>query len=202
MARSSRGIQDAKGSPFPMLETIRGPISQLSESLYRLRTGEGTGAEIVPWLRAVATIALAVPVPQLCDPHRGYSRTLLHKNDLFEILVLHWKPGCASAIHDHGGAHCWFAVAQGMMKIENYLRYDGGEMPGFARIGLEGREELESGSIDYRQDDIHLHRCIAGEGNVTTLHVYARPIERFHGFDERSQTCYDIASTYDAIVTA
>jgi predicted metal-dependent enzyme (double-stranded beta helix superfamily) len=179
----------------------RRPISDLAESLRRVRTGEGESAEIVRWLRAAAHITSVVPVPGTCAPHRRYSRTLLHKSDDFEVLVLHWKPGCASAIHDHGGSHCWFAVTHGTMGIENYLRYDTGETDGYARIGLEGREELGPGAIDYRQDDVHLHRCVAGDGQVTTLHVYARPIGRFHAFDECAQTCSDVLSTYDAVLT-
>jgi len=178
----------------------RKPISELAESLRRVRTGEGTSAEVVRWLRAVNEMASGVPVPPTCDAHRGYTRTLLHKSDEFEILVLHWKPGCVSAIHDHGGAHCWFAVALGTMGIDNYLRYDDGDTPGHARIRLEGREELGTGAIDYRQDDVHLHRCIARNEPVTTLHVYAHPIERFNAFDERTQTCSLVASSYDAIV--
>lgn len=183
-----------------MLETIRGPISELSQSLTRLRANAGSSAEVVQWLRAVNSVASTVPVPALRNVERGYTRTLLHKSDQFEILVLHWQPGCASVIHDHGGAHCWFAVAQGTMKIDNYVRFDGGRQAGFARIGLEGRETLDPGAIDFRQDDIHLHRCIAGDQAVTTLHVYARPIEHFHGFDERAQTCFDISSSYDAVL--
>jgi len=177
----------------------REPISQLAESLRRVRTGEGTDTEVVRWLRAVNGIASAVPIPAMCDPRRDYARTLLHKSDLFEILVLHWKPGCASSIHDHGGAHCWLALSSGTMGVENYLRYDCGQTPGYARIGLEGREELIAGAIDYRRDDVHLHRCIARDACVT-LHVYAHPIEHFNAFDERAHTCSAVTSTYDAIL--
>lgn len=179
----------------------REPISNLAESLRRVRTGEGTNVEVTQWLRAVSSIASTVPMPATRDSCRGYARTLLYKNDLFEILVLHWLPGCASSIHDHGGAHCWLAVSSGTMGVENYLRYDAGEAPGYARIGLEGREELAPGAIDYRQDDVHLHRCIAREPCVT-LHVYAHPIERFHAFDERAFTCSIVTSTYDAVLTS
>ncbi len=178
----------------------REPIAELADSLQRVRTGEGTNAQVVRWLRAVSEIGADVPIPTTNTPSRGYARTLLHKSDAFEVLVLHWTPGCASAIHDHGGAHCWFSVCSGTMRIENFLRYDAGEVPGYARIGLEGREELTAGAIDYRQDDVHLHRCIAGGDPVTTLHVYARPIERFQAFDERAQTCSQVLSTYDAVL--
>lgn len=180
----------------------REPIAELAESLRRVRTGDGTAAEVVQWLRAVSALAPGIPRPSTCDPHRRYTRTLLHKNELFEILVLHWTPGCSSAIHDHGGALCWLAVAAGRMGVENYLRRDAGEVAGHAQIALESREELSAGAIDHRQDDIHLHRCITKDEPAVTLHVYARPIDRFNTFDERTQTCMQVTSTYDAVLNA
>ncbi len=178
---------------------LRGPILELSESLGRARHGDAANAEVVRWLRAVNAGARLVSPPADAQTQRGYTRTLVHKTDLFEILVLHWRPGCVSVIHDHGGAHCWFAVSQGIMEVENYLRTDGGTTAGHARIHLEGRERLTAGEIDYRSDDVHLHRCIAADEPVTTLHVYSRPIGRFQAFDERAQTCAEITTTYDAI---
>ena len=87
------------------------------------------------------------------------------------------------------------------MGVENYLRTDAGREPGFAALSLQGREELELGAIDYREDDVHWHRCSARDGETVTLHVYARPIERFHGFDERANRCFDVSATYDAVVS-
>lgn len=176
------------------------PISDLTESLKRVRSGEQTTEEIVRWLRAVHPIAQSVPVPQTGNDTREYTRTLLYKSDAFEVLVLHWKPRSASLIHDHGGAHCWFTVSSGTMIMENYVRYDTGDTAKYARVGMQGREQLTTGSVDYRSDDVHLHRCIAGGGAVTTLHVYARPIERFYTFDENAHTCMQAVATYDAVL--
>jgi cysteine dioxygenase len=176
------------------------PISDLAESLKRMRSGEQTSGEIVRWLRAVHSIAQSVPVPQNRSATREYTRTLLHKSDAFEVLVLHWKPGSASLIHDHGGAQCWFTVVGGTMLMENYVRYDMGNTPKYARVGMQGREQLLAGSVDYRSDDVNLHRCIAGDGAVTTLHVYARPIERFYTFDEDANSCMQAVATYDAVL--
>jgi cysteine dioxygenase len=185
-----------------MIHPPAGPIVELAQSLSRVRTGEGTTAEVVRWLRAMSQTAATIPMPSSRNPHREYTRTLLHRSDDFEILVLHWLPGCASAIHDHGGALCWLAIASGSMGVENYLRRDEGTTPGYARIELEGRETLSAGSIDHRQDDVHLHRCTTGDEPAISLHVYAHPIDRFHAFDERAQTYYDVASCYDAVLTA
>lgn len=179
----------------------REPLSRLAESLQRVRTGEGTTAEVLQWLRASSDAAAAIPKPQAHHPNRNYTRTLLYKSDLFEVLALHWLPNCTSTIHDHGGALCWLTVARGRMGVENYLRTDAGAQPGYAAISLEGREELDPGAVDYRQDDVHLHRCIARDCETVTLHVYARPIERFHAFDERASSCFEVTSTYDAVLT-
>lgn len=180
----------------------REPIVELAESLRRVRMGEGTTSEVVQWLRASSDAVAEIPRPQTCGPHRNYTRTLLHKSESFEILALHWPANCISAIHDNGGAHCCLAVARGTMGVENFLRTDSGATQGYAAIALEGREELEPGAVDYRQDDVHLHRCLARDGETITLHVYAHPIERFNCFDERNGSCFEAASTHDAVLTA
>jgi cysteine dioxygenase len=175
--------------------------SELEASLRRLRTGEASTAEVVQWLRASSDAIKTLPMPRVHDPCRSYTRTLLYKSNLFEVLAVHWLPGCVSAIHDHGGALCWLAVAGGSMLVENYLRTDSGSVDGYASLKFEGREELRPGGVDYRQDDLHLHRCIVPErSQAVSLHVYAHPIERFLGFDERHNTCFEITSTYDAIL--
>jgi predicted metal-dependent enzyme (double-stranded beta helix superfamily) len=176
-------------------------IARLAESLRRVRTGEAATTEVVQWLRASSEAAAQVPAPKTQCVHRDYTRTLLFKNELFEILALHWRPGSASAIHDHGGARCWLAVARGRIGVENYVRTDMGTVDGVAAIALEGRDDLDRGQIDYRQDDVHLHRCIARDEEAVTLHVYAHPIEHFRTFDETSNTCKDVRSTYDAVLT-
>jgi cysteine dioxygenase len=177
-------------------------VSDLADVLRRLRTGEGPTSEVVQWLRASCAAVETLQAPRIHDVRRDYTRTLLYKSDLFELLAIHWQPNCRSVIHDHGGALCWLAIAQGSMRVENYLRTDSGSTQGYAAMKMEGREELRPGDIDYRQDDLHLHRCIGPEsGGAISLHVYAHPIERFRGFDERTNSCFEITSTYDAILS-
>lgn len=178
----------------------REPISRLAETLRRVRTGEGSASEVVQWLRASSDAAASIPKPQSAAPPRDYTRTLLYKDDLFEILALHWTPNGMSSIHDHGGALCWLSIARGAMGVENYLRTDSGTQPGYAAITLEGREELLPGSVDHRQDDVHLHRCIARDTETVTLHVYARPLEQFLAFDERTGRCRELRSAYDSVL--
>ena len=173
-------------------------ISELSGALDRLRSG-AADAEIVQWLRAASPQAASITAPP-ANERRGYTRSLLHRAGAFEIVVIHWRPNCVTPVHDHGGALCWFAVAGGTMHVENFVRFDTGAQAGYAQIGLEGREDLGPGGIDYRKDDIHLHRCITRDEPATTLHLYARPIDRFNTFDEHLRTCMEVTSGYDAVL--
>jgi cysteine dioxygenase len=183
-----------------MIDPAGRPIQELAQSLARVRSGDGTTQEVVQWLRAVADTVTSIPMPQTRNSPRRYTRTLLHRCDAFEILVLHWLPNCASSIHDHGGARCWLALASGTMNVENYIRRDTGTTEGYARIESSGREFLEPGAIDHRQDDIHLHRCMTGSDPAISLHVYAHPIDRFHAFDDRADKCSEVTSCYDAVL--
>lgn len=176
-------------------------IEQLAENLRRFHRGEDD-VEIVRWLHATAPQIASLPKPQACDPARRYSRTLLHRGDGFELVAIHWDSQCVTPIHDHGGALCWLSVAGGSMKVDNYLRIDTGETAGYARIALEGREELGVGGVDYRQDDVHLHRCVTNGTGAITLHVYAHPIGAFYTFDEARHTCTQVLSSYDAMPIA
>src|SRR2546425_12963144 len=42
-----------------------------------------------------------------------YTRNLIHRDDLFEVVAIGWEPGQASAIHNHRGQECWMGVPIG-----------------------------------------------------------------------------------------
>jgi cysteine dioxygenase len=176
----------------------REAISQLSTTLARLHDGDAA-AEVVRWLRASLPAIASAAAPASRDEDRGYSRSLIYKDARFEVLAMHWEAGCVTPIHDHGGSRCWFSVAKGTIGVENYRRYGRAGAEGHAEIGLEGREELGTGGIDYRGDDLHLHRCLSRNGPALTLHVYARPLQAYLEFDERTRSCARTTATYDAL---
>lgn len=176
-------------------------LRRLASNLDRMPVGLASEPEIVAWLRANAPGALAIPKPNGRVQRRGYARTLVHRCERFEVLVLHWDSDAPTAIHDHGGALCWLAIASGEMLVENFRRCDNGASPGYARIAFEGRAQLHSGEIDYRQDDFSLHRCVSGKEGAVTLHVYAHPLDEFQIFDESNERCSLARSQYDAVLS-
>ena len=95
-----------------------------------------------------------------------YSRNLLAYGPQFYALVLCWKPGQASPIHDHKGASCGVRVIQGVATETSYHWKDG-RLVENSVVTMSAGEVC--GSFD---DDIHEIRNNSDE-NLVTLHVYS-----------------------------
>src|SRR5689334_7358896 len=66
------------------------------------------------------------PYIQFTDNH--YARNLVFKCPHFEVLVLCWKAGQRSPIHDHGSSICSAYTVNGTLSADNYRRTSGGHV--------------------------------------------------------------------------
>ena len=108
------------------------------------------------------------------DEH--YSRNLLAYGPQFYALVLCWKPGQASPIHDHKGASCGVRVIEGVA-TETSFGWQEGRL--VERSVTRMRAGEVCGSFD---DDIHEIRN-DGEGNLVTLHIYSPYLDNINLYD-------------------
>src|SRR5262250_2983522 len=55
-----------------------------------------------------------------------YTRNLIDKTPLYELIAICWEVGQVSSIHNHKGQNCWMAVPIGRLLVQNYkvLRQD------------------------------------------------------------------------------
>ncbi|HYV35846.1 MAG TPA: cysteine dioxygenase family protein [Gemmataceae bacterium] len=104
--------------------------------------------------------------------NRQYARNLVRKSDWYHLLVLCWKNGQRSPIHDHAGSSCGVRVLRGTMTETTF---------GFAPNGhvkaIRSRD-LEVGQVCGSQDeDMHqVSNLQAGDADLVTLHVYSPPL--------------------------
>ncbi len=108
-----------------------------------------------------------------------YSRNLLAHGPQFYALVLCWKPGQASPIHDHKGASCGVRVIQGAA-TETSFRWQGDTLVQDSVTTMSAGEVC--GSFD---DDIHEIRNNGNE-NLVTLHVYSPYLDNINLYDLES----------------
>src|SRR5262245_37729229 len=105
----------------------------------------------------------------LCFAPGHYTRNPIALGPAYQALVLCWKPGQESVIHDHTGSSCAVRVLEGVCTEVAYTwRADGTLAEGAAC-------SLPPGAICGTQDsDIHKIANLE-QGNLVTLHIYSPP---------------------------
>jgi cysteine dioxygenase len=98
-----------------------------------------------------------------------YRRNLVHEGPAYQALVLCWRNGQRSPIHDHAGSSCGVRVLAGTA-IETVFNRTRAGLVYAVRSHMHG-----AGSICATQDsDIHQVSNLADDGgDLVTLHVYS-----------------------------
>src|SRR5690606_7526689 len=105
------------------------------------------------------------------DPQR-YRRNLMYNGRGFQALILCWRNGQRSPIHDHVGSSCGVKVLKGVMTETVFDRGPNG------MIFASGSRNLEEGIVCGSQDDdIHqVSNLQSDDEDLLTLHIYSPPL--------------------------
>ena len=130
-----------------------------------------------------------------------YTRNLIFRNELFELLALCWAPKTQSFIHNHANQLCWLSIQQGALKLENFHSLDG-PGPG-ERIRLQPAGGISCagvGIVDLQQGDDAIHRVSNPfDEPAVSLHVYSRPYDMCLAYDLQKQTAWEMPLRYWSI---
>src|SRR3954467_10257550 len=58
--------------------------------------------------------------PYLTWDRQHYTRNLIDKTPLYELIAICWEVGHHSSIHNHRDQNCWMAVPIGRLMVQNY----------------------------------------------------------------------------------
>ncbi len=131
----------------------------------------------------------------------AYTRTCAYRDDGFEVLLLNWAPGAASAIHDHGDQDCWMLVLSGSLQVDDYVRLDPGTVRGYAHVEEQASRILGAGGLDTRGGRFDLHRVSALDAPAVSLHVYSAPLREYLIYDELARRCEVAFGRYDDVIS-
>jgi len=126
-----------------------------------------------------------------------YTRNLIHRNAVFELMVVCWRGGQISRIHSHGESHCWAGVLDGVLREHrfNYRQPDGsvvteaerpaavpGECPTMQCVSSH---RFQVGEVTYINDSQALHSLGAAEEHLDSisLHLYSPPLLQLKIFE-------------------
>ncbi len=105
--------------------------------------------------------------------NRCYCRNLLHEGPSYQALLLCWKDGQGSPIHDHSGSSCAFRVLDGCATERIYQPLAGAAPGAPPLVKVKSSRQLETGFICANDEaDIHAVENCCG-GDLVTLHIYS-----------------------------
>jgi cysteine dioxygenase len=115
---------------------------------------------------------------------RSYMRNLVQGGDWYHLLVLCWKNGQRSPIHDHAGSSCGVRVLRGTMTETRFAFTHHGH------VYAVGSQEFHEGDVIGSQDsDLHqVSNLQPGDTELISLHVYTPPLFRMGTYSITDQT--------------
>ena len=127
--------------------------------------------EITSWLSTVEISQLDLE-PYIGFKEGNYWRHRVCRNEAVEMLVICWRPGQKTPIHDHNGSHGVVLVQQGLMQ-ETVFNFDGTH-----GLCFDTGRECEQGTVTGAGvPDIHqLGNPEVSGRDLITIHVYAPPL--------------------------
>ncbi len=102
----------------------------------------------------------------------NYARHRVFRNEHVELLVLCWRPGQRTPIHDHNGSHGAVRVCEGVMWETMF------ELDGDSTLRYKSARQWVPGDVtDAAVPDIHQlgNPEVSGQ-DMVTLHLYAPPL--------------------------
>ena len=145
----------------------------------------------------VASESLA---PYLTWDRQHYTRNLIDKTPLYELVAICWDVGQSSSVHNHRDQNCWMAVPIGKLLVENYRvirqNLDDG------KCQLEPTDTVEMNpSHPCAVDPLEpVHRVVNSRDfnqRAVSLHVYSRPFDTCVVYSAEHGTCGVIKLHYN-----
>ena len=112
----------------------------------------------------------------------SYTRNLVCRTPRFDMLVLCWRPGHVTTIHDHCGSLNVTRVVQGTLTARLFVP-EGRPTPDRCLVKLESEERLGAGGFSL-VDRAEIHQLAnTSSEELVTLHVYAKPLRDILVYD-------------------
>lgn len=137
--------------------------------------------------------------PYLFWNGQHYTRNLIDKTELYELLSICWEVGMGSSIHNHKDQHCWMAAPVGRLAVQNYRVIEEDLASQCCNIVPTDLVEI-TGDNPVAVDPLNPVHDVRnsrefGERAVS-LHLYSRPFDSCIVYSVEQRTCGEIGLKY------
>ena len=137
--------------------------------------------------------------PYLCWDKQHYTRNLIEKTELFELVAICWEVGQQSSIHNHDQQNCWMAVPIGRLCVQNYRTLLEDVKAGRCDIKPSDLVEMNTANpvaVDPREPVHKVFNPREFGTRAVSLHIYSRPFDHCVVYSEEQHTCGIIKLSY------
>jgi len=199
---ADRSVRPTLSAILIVLIPMPVPIGEL---VRRLRTFPATAFDTTEEIRqflADTPVEADSLRPYLTWDRQHYTRNLIDKTDLYELIAICWESGHASSVHNHRDQNCWMAAPIGKLVVENFRVVFQDVEAGSSRLEASNSVELTTEhpcAVDPREP---VHRVVnPREANqrAVSLHVYSRPFDTCVVYSPQQGTCGVIRLHYNTM---
>ncbi len=171
------------------------PIQTLVEGLRRLPASAFDETETVRRFLEETPVSADSLAPYLTWSRRHYTRNLIDRTKLYELMAICWEIGQVSSVHNHRDQNCWMAAPVGRLRVENFHLVSQDLLAGQCQLEPKNVVEMNISCPCAVDPADPVHRVVnPAEFNqrAVTLHVYSRPFDTCMVYSPEQGTCGEI----------
>ena len=129
-----------------------------------------------------------------------YTRNLIDKTPLYELIAICWEVGQGSSTHNHREQNCWMAVPIGRLMVQNYRVLYQDLQAGKCRLERTNKVEMDAANplaVDPKAPVHRVYNPAEFDARAVSLHVYSRPFDSCDVYSEEQGTCGPIRLYYN-----
>ena len=133
--------------------------------------------------------------PYLTWSRQHYTRNLIDRTPVYELMAICWEVGQASSVHNHRDQNCWMAVPMGRLQVENFHLVRQDLMGGTCKLEPLNIVEMNISHPCAVDPNDPVHRVVNPKDfnrRAVSLHVYSRPFDTCVVYSPEQGTCGEI----------
>lgn len=171
-------------------------IDHLVQELRKLPESAFHEIETVRRLLQEKPVAQDSLSPYLTWDRQHYTRNLIDRTPLYELMAICWEIGQVSSVHNHRGQNCWMAVPIGRLQVENFHLVHEDLRAGRCKLEPKSIVEMNVAEPCAVDPEDPVHRVLNPREfseRAVTLHVYSRPFDTCVVYSPEQGTCGEIS---------
>ncbi len=140
--------------------------------------------------------------PYMTWDRQHYTRNLIDKTPLYELIAICWDIGQVSSVHNHRDQNCWMLVPIGRLHVENFHLVSQDLDHGRCQLTPTDTVEMNPTHPCAVDPADPVHRVLNPKQfaeRAVSLHIYSRPFDTCVVYSPEQGTCGVIKLHYSTV---